>query len=111
MNKDEILEKARKENKGIDEVQRSVEKDAAKIAMAVSFLVCMLFYWADFYILKTELVGPTCLIIHCVLVAAYMWVFAIRLKKALYFIGASFLSSVAAMLTVCFYLVPLYLGL
>ena len=111
MNKDEILAKARTENKGVDEVEQSAHKEASKIAMSAGFLISMLFYWWDSIFLKTEWVGPTCLIMYSFLFAIQQWVLAIRLKKALYLILALFFSWVAVGLSVAFFVVPLYLGL
>ena len=40
MNKEEILQRAREENKGIDEVKCAVENEAAKMSIAASLLLC-----------------------------------------------------------------------
>lgn len=40
MNKEEILEKSRKENKGADEMERSALQSAGKLAAQVGMLVC-----------------------------------------------------------------------
>lgn len=42
MNKEDILEKSRKENKGNDEMERFVLSEAGKLASRVGMLVCCL---------------------------------------------------------------------
>ncbi len=88
MNKEEILRRAREENKGVDEVKRSVENDAARISAAIGAAVCMLLNLLDRLILHSDVVGDTCWIIYGSMIASRVWVEGIALKKNGYVIGA-----------------------
>ena len=81
MNKDEILRKAREENKGVDEVQRSAESKAGKISMAVGASACMLLYLLDDMVLETEVIGDACWVIYSLMMATRQWICAAELKK------------------------------
>lgn len=88
MNKEEILRRAREENKGVDEVKRSVENDAARISAAIGAAVCMLLNLLDRLILHSDVVGDTCWIIYGSMITSRLWVEGIALKKKGYVIGA-----------------------
>lgn len=104
MNKEEILEKARKENKGVDEVKRSVESKATKISQAFGLFACMLFNLLDTVYLKTDVIGSVCWIIYGFMVTTNLWVHAICLKKVLYWIGAAVTSAFVIALSVFLFL-------
>ena len=63
MNKEEILKRAREENKGVDEVKRAAENEAAKISMAIGLAACMLLNLLDAVYLETDVIGEACWII------------------------------------------------
>ncbi len=88
MNKDEILRKAREENKGVDEVKRAAEKESAKISLAIGAAVCMLMNLLDALFLHTDVIGDTCWIIYGTMTASQLWVEGICLKKKSYLVGA-----------------------
>ena len=88
MNKEEILERARKENNGIDEVKCVAENEAAKISTAVGLAACMLLCFLDSIILHTEVIGDACWIIYGTIVTSRLWTYAACLKKIGYLIGA-----------------------
>ena len=88
MNKEEILRRAREENKGVDEVKRAVENDAARISMAIGAAVCMLLNLLDHLILHSDIVGDTCWIIYGSMVTSRLWVEGIALKKKGYVVAA-----------------------
>lgn len=99
MNKDEILAKARKENNGVDEVKRSVERDATKISQAVGMCACMFFNFVDSVFLQTEIIGSVCWIIYGILVTSNLWVHAVCLKKKTYLAGALLTTVFVVLLT------------
>ena len=88
MNKDEILKKAREENKGVDEVKRAAENESAKISMTIGAAACMLMNLLDHLFLHTDVIGDTCWIIYGTMTASQLWVEGIYLKKKSYLVGA-----------------------
>ena len=88
MNKEEILQKAREENNGVDEVRRSVENEAAKLSLSIGLACCMLLAFLEALILQTDVIGNTCWIIYGTIVSSRLWVYAASLKKVVFFIGA-----------------------
>ena len=80
MNKEEILSKARKENKGVDAVEQAAKTEAAKISMAVGAAACMLLNLLDRIILQTDVIGDTCWIIYGIMVSTSLWVQGAYLK-------------------------------
>lgn len=100
MNKEEILKRAREENKGVDEVKRAIESKAAKISMAVGGAVCMLLNLMDVLFLHTDVVGDTCWIIYITMLSSYFWVGGIALKQKAFLFAASFGTLFAILLTV-----------
>lgn len=88
MNKDEILRKAREENKGVDEVKRAAENESAKISMAIGAAACMLMNLLDSLFLHTDVIGDTCWIIYGTMTATQLWVEGIYLKRKSYLVGA-----------------------
>lgn len=106
MNKEEILRKAREENKGVDEVKRAVENDAARISMAIGLAACMLLNLLDSVFLQTDVIGEACWIIYGTMISSRLWVYAVDLKKAGYWAGA-----VATTLFVILLTVFLFMGM
>ena len=104
MNKEEILSKARKENKGMDAVEQAAKTEAAKISMAVGAAACMLLNLLDRIILQTDVIGDTCWIIYGIMVSTSLWVQGAYLKKAGYFIGAIITTVFIILLTVFLFL-------
>ena len=100
MNKEEILKRAREENKGVDEVKRAIESKAAKISMAVGGAVCMLLNLMDVLFLHTDVVGDTCWIIYIAMLSSYFWVGGITMKQKVFLVAASFGTLFAILLTV-----------
>ena len=88
MNKEEILKRAREENKGVDEVKRAAENEAAKISMAIGLAACMLLNLLDAVYLETDVIGEACWIIYGTMITSRLWVEGISLKKTGYLIGA-----------------------
>ena len=88
MNKEEILKRAREENKGVDAVKCAAENEAAKISLAIGLAVCMLLNFLDSILLHTDAIGDACWIIYGTMVTSRLWVYAGCLKKIGYFIGA-----------------------
>ena len=88
MNKEEILKRAREENKGVDEVKRAAENEAAKISMAIGLAACMLLNLLDAVYLETDVIGEACWIIYGTMITSRLWVEGISLKKRGYLIGA-----------------------
>lgn len=82
MDKEEILKRAREENKGVDEVKCAAENEAAKISMAIGLAVCMLLNFLDSILLHTDAIGDACWIIYGTMVASRLWVYAGCLKKS-----------------------------
>ena len=88
MNKEDILKRAREDNKGVDEVKRAVEKEAAKISMAIGLAACMLLNLLDAVYLETDVIGEVCWIIYGTMISSRLWVEGIYMKKTGYSIGA-----------------------
>ena len=104
MDKEEILEKARTENAGIDEVKRAAEADAEKMAYAVGGAFCMLFNLLDSLFLKTDVIGEVCWIIYGAMVSTNLWCQGIALKKKGYCIGGAVTTLFVILLTVFLFL-------
>ena len=104
MNKEEILKRAREENKGVDEVKCAAENEAAKISIAIGLAACMLLNFLDTIILHTDVIGEACWIIYGTMVASRLWVYAISLKKIGYFIGAIMTTAFTILLCVFLFL-------
>ena len=100
MEREEILEKARKENAGTDEVKRFAESAASGLAEAVGLAACMLFSLLDKLVLKTGVVGSVCWIIYGIMVTTNLWAQAAVLKKKGWFIGAIVTTLMVIALTV-----------
>ena len=100
MNKDEILRKAREENRGVDEVTQAAKTEAAKISMAVGGAACMLLNFLDRLFLHTDVIGDTCWIIYGIMVSTSLLVQGICLKKKSCLIGAAFTAAFVILLTV-----------
>ena len=100
MNKEEILKRAREENKGVDEVKHAAESKAAKISMAVGGAVCMLLNLLDRLFLHTDVIGDTCWIIYGIMVSSNLLVQGIYLKKKSYLIGFVFTAAFVILLAV-----------
>ena len=88
MNKEEILQRAREENKGVDAVLQKAKTEGAKISMAVGAAACMLLNFLDHIFLHTDVIGDTCWIIYGSMIASKVWVEGIALKKKGYVIAA-----------------------
>ena len=88
MNKEEILRKAREENKGVDEVKRVVEREAATTSRVVGAFACLFFTFMDRLVLKTGVINEICWIIYGVMVTTDAWVYAVELKKKGYWLLA-----------------------
>ena len=104
MNKDEILKRAREENKGVDEVKRAAESKAAQISMAVGAAACMLLNLFDRLFLQTDVIGDACWIIYGIMIATNLWVQGISLKRKGYVIGAFLTTVFSILLTVFLFL-------
>ena len=104
MNKEEILKLAREENKGVDEVKRSTENEAAKISMAIGLSMCMLLNLLDSIMLQTEVIGEASWIIYGTLITSRLWVYAIKLKKMWYYVGAAITTVFVILLMVFLFL-------
>lgn len=104
MNKEEILKRAREENKGVDEVKCAVENEAAKISIAIGLAACMLLNFLDSIILHTDVIDEACWIIYGTMVASRLWVYASCLKKIGYFIGAIMTTAFTILLFVFLFL-------
>lgn len=88
MNKEEILKKAREENKGADEVERAAVKVAATVSLVVGACACLILSLIDECVLKTTVIARTCWIIYDIMLATYAWVRAIKQKQKLFWILA-----------------------
>lgn len=88
MNKEEILQRARKENNGVDEVKCAAENEAAKISMSIGLAACMLLNFLDSILLQTDVIGEACWIIYGTMITSRLWVYALSLKKRSYYVGA-----------------------
>ena len=100
MNKEEILKRAREENKGIDEVQRAAENEAGKISMAVGVAVCLLLNLLDTIYLKTDVIGEVCWIIYGAMISTRLWIVGRYLKKKLYIFAAALTTAFVILLSV-----------
>lgn len=100
MDKEEILKRAREENKGVDEVKRAAEYEAAKISMAIGAAVCMLLNLLDRLILQTDVIGDTCWIIYGTMISSRLWVEGIYLKKKSYYAAGALTSAFVVLLSV-----------
>jgi hypothetical protein len=100
MNKEEILSKARKENNGVDEVERAAKTEAARISMATGAAACMLLNFLDALYLETDVIGEACWIIYGIMVSTSLLVQGIELKKKSYLIGSMFTTAFVILLTV-----------
>ena len=107
MNKDEILRKAREENRGVDEVTQAAKTEAAKISMAVGGAACMLLNFLDRIFLHTDVIGDTCWIIYGIMASTSLLVQGIYLKKKSYLIGSVF-TAVFVILLAVFLFVGVY---
>ena len=88
MNKEEILRKAREENKGIDEVKRAAEREAATISRVTGALACLFFTFMDRLVFKTDVINQICWIIYGTMVTTDALVYAVKLKKKIYWLLA-----------------------
>lgn len=104
MNKDKILERAREENKGVDEVKRAAENEAAKISMAIGAAACMLLSFLDRLFLQADVIGDTCWIIYGIMISSRLWVEGIYLKKTGYLIGATLTTVFVILLSIFLFL-------
>ena len=104
MNKEEILKKARSENNGVDEVERSAQARATIISQAAGLCACMLFSFMDNVFLETGVVDSVCWILYGIMVSSNLWVRASILKKKGYFIGAALTTVFVILLSVFFFL-------
>ncbi len=104
MNKDDILKRAREENKGVDEVKRAAENEAAKISMAIGAAACMLLNLLDCLFLQTDVIGDTCWIIYGTMISSRLWVEGICLKKTSYLIGGALTTVFVILLSVFLFL-------
>lgn len=106
MNKEEILSKARKENKGVDEVERTNSLAAANLSFAVGIVICILMYWIDDLVWKTSVIAKSCLLVHLCMCAAYEWFRAIKGKNKSSWILASITTAGALYMvySLCHYL-------
>ena len=84
MNKEEILKRAREENKGVDAVLQKAKTEGAKISMAVGAAACMLLNFLDRIFLHTDVIGDTCWIIYGIMITTDMWVYTANLKQKRY---------------------------
>ena len=100
MNKDEILKRAREENKGVDAVLQEVEMKGAKISMAVGAAACILLNFLDHLFLHTDVIGETCWIIYGIMISTLLLVHGIYLKKKRYLIGFVFTAAFVILFTV-----------
>lgn len=106
MNKEEILSKARKENKGMDEAERANSQAAARFSFVVGIVICILMYWIDDLFLKTRVIAKSCLLIHLCMDAAYEWFRAIKERSKGAWILASITTALALYMvySLCHYL-------
>ena len=104
MNKEEILQKARTENAGVDEVKRTVEANAALVSHSVGLAMCMLLNFLDSLILQTDVIGDACWIIYGTMVSTNLWVQGFGLKKKSYLIGGAVTTVFVILLTVFLFL-------
>lgn len=88
MNKDEVLKLAREENKGVDEVKRAVEREAAATSRVVGAFACLFFTFMDRLVFKTDVINQICWIIYGTMVTTDAWVYAVKLKKKGYWLLA-----------------------
>ena len=100
MNKDEILKRAREENKGVDAVLQEARTEGAKFSMAVGAAACMLLNFLDHIFLHTDVIGDTCWIIYGIMVSTSLLVQGIYLKKKSYLIGSMFTAAFVILLAV-----------
>lgn len=84
MNKEEILKRAREENKGVDEVKRATEREAATISRVTGACACLFFTLIDRVVLKTGVINEICWIIYGIMVTTDAWVYAVNLKQKRY---------------------------
>lgn len=104
MNKDEILKRAREENKGVDEVKRAAETEAAKISMAIGGVACMFLNFLDRIFLQTDVIGDTCWIIYGTMISSRLWIEGIYLKKKSYLFGGALTTAFIILLSVFLFL-------
>lgn len=100
MNKDEILKRAREENKGVDAVLQEAKTEAAKISMAVGAAACMLLNLIDRLFLHANVIGDTCWIIYGIMVSTSLLVQGIYLRKKSYLVGSVLTAAFVILLTV-----------
>ena len=79
MNKEEILQRSRSENKGNDEYERQVLEKAGKLAAQVGLLACCVI--AAISVLVTERVNSACWVIYFSIYASLFWTKYRHLKK------------------------------
>ena len=104
MNREEILQKARKENAGVDEVTNEATKYAARISQSVGALVCALFNFLDAVYFHTDVISSVCWIIYGSMIASGLWVYFAELKKRWYLVGALFTTLAVILLAVMLFM-------
>ena len=79
MNKDQVLEKSRKENKVQDEMERDVYAQAGKLAAKIGGLVCGILLLLESFLSDSVNFGHW--VVYCSIYGT-MWIFvAVKLKK------------------------------
>ncbi|MCD8041115.1 MAG: DUF6442 family protein [Clostridia bacterium] len=86
MDKEEILEKSRKENKSGDEREKSLINYAFAISAVVGIVVCAVIYVIHIVILRE--LNYSIFLVFCSIYFAYTVILAIKLKKKLYIISS-----------------------
>ena len=81
MDKNEILEKSRKENKGVDEVQRQLADKAAKRSATIGMLLAVVLAALDEFLLHTEHVGRTAWIIYFGIIGTEAFIVGLNSKR------------------------------
>ena len=87
MDKNEILEKSRKENKGFDEAHYRYEEISRRAATALGLLVCVVIGALDEFLLHTDVAGRTAWVIYAAMVSAEFLTLGIGTKKKFFIIA------------------------
>ncbi len=101
MNKEEILKRAREDNKGVDEVKLAAENEAGRVSVAIGAAVCMLLNLLDRVYLQTDVIGDVCWIIYGAMISSRLWVEGLYMKKKSYILGGA-LTAVFVILLIVF---------
>lgn len=74
MNKEEILQKARTENKGNDEFRRSLEGTTGRYRGVIAVLLALILTIFDNYLWKTGLIGAAAYLVYAAAEASSSWI-------------------------------------